>query len=159
MKILNLFFTSAIVCLIFSCSDACDDLNCGENGICDDGSCLCDTGYEGDNCDTKVIDKFLGAWISNDWECLDGNGSSVPFTLVFELGNDGMDLKLSDPNIPNIVFDIDYNSTSFKILEKEVLFYILTGNGTFNPSGTINLNYNITEEEHVNTCTGLFVKQ
>jgi len=39
------------------CKDECEDLNCGPNGTCVDGTCECDQGYSGANCQTNVCDS------------------------------------------------------------------------------------------------------
>jgi len=64
MKGLTLFLFFSM--LLFSCSDACDDIDCGANGTCqeDSESCLCDDWYEGDRCETETRGKFLGTWSS-----------------------------------------------------------------------------------------------
>lgn len=42
-----------------ACTDACKDVNCN-NGTCVTGDCVCDTGYEGTNCQTEIRAAFLG---------------------------------------------------------------------------------------------------
>ena len=44
--------------------DKCKATVCAYGGVCnsDDGSCTCQTGYEGDRCETVTRDKFKGAW-------------------------------------------------------------------------------------------------
>lgn len=56
-----LFFFSMF---LFACSDPCDDVNCGANGTCDDGDCMCDEWYEGTNCEIETRTKFTGVWNS-----------------------------------------------------------------------------------------------
>ncbi len=43
-------------------TDACKDVECGANGTCVDGDCICDTGFEGNNCETLVRAKYLGTF-------------------------------------------------------------------------------------------------
>ena len=61
---------------MFSCSDNCADVDCGANGSCDDGTCLCDDWVEGDRCETETRAKFLGAWSSAS-NCIDANGDPI----------------------------------------------------------------------------------
>jgi len=35
-------------------NDICDGIDCGDNGNCDEGICICDTGYEGDSCEADI---------------------------------------------------------------------------------------------------------
>ena len=36
--------------------DQCADIDCGPNGTCVDGTCQCDEGFSGTNCETNVCD-------------------------------------------------------------------------------------------------------
>ena len=48
----------------FSCNrDKCKTIICANNGVCNDGNCICPSGYEGPNCETVSRDKFLGNWV------------------------------------------------------------------------------------------------
>ncbi len=54
MKGLKLFsLVAALVCalLVFDACTTCD-VDCGANGSCDNGTCVCDPGYSGANCET-----------------------------------------------------------------------------------------------------------
>lgn len=45
--------------LVFlGCRDKCKKLDCGVNGSCVEGECLCTSGYEGGLCETTVTAKF-----------------------------------------------------------------------------------------------------
>ena len=51
----------------FSSCDPCKDVTCQNGGVCDEGDCICTDEYEGDNCETKKIAKFLGSYaVSKD---------------------------------------------------------------------------------------------
>ena len=56
---------------VFACSDPCDDVNCGTNGTCDDGTCICEEGYSGANCETNICETT---------DCI--NGDCNPITGV-----------------------------------------------------------------------------
>jgi hypothetical protein len=55
---------SALVSMVYmSCNnDKCKTIVCAYGGVCNQGSCICPTGYEGTNCETISSDKFLGTW-------------------------------------------------------------------------------------------------
>lgn len=43
--------------------DKCKGTVCAYGGVCnEDGSCTCQTGYEGERCETVTRSKFKGAW-------------------------------------------------------------------------------------------------
>ncbi len=49
--------------LFSSCkSEPCDDIICAYGGVCDDGSCKCQAGYEGTHCETLTYTKYEGIW-------------------------------------------------------------------------------------------------
>ncbi len=46
-----------------SCNrDKCKTIVCANNGVCNGGSCVCPSGYEGTNCEKVSRNKFLGNW-------------------------------------------------------------------------------------------------
>jgi hypothetical protein len=53
--------------------DDCKDVVCNNGGTCSGGSCVCPTGYEGTNCDTK---SFLGSWKGSD-VCSSGTYNNI----------------------------------------------------------------------------------
>ena len=52
--------------ILSSCSDPCDDVNCQNGSSCDDGTCLCKTGYSGNNCEIENRMAFIGTWKGMD---------------------------------------------------------------------------------------------
>jgi len=57
--------------------DDCKDVVCNNGGTCNGGSCVCPTGYEGANCDTK---SFLGSWKGTD-VCSSGTYNNITITI------------------------------------------------------------------------------
>lgn len=104
---------SALSLFIFSCNDACDDVNCNNQGICDDGNCECDEGYEGAACENEVNTKFLGEWESLDYICTDGDLNPVEF--IIEKGNSIKELLVINANSPEVrlVGNIEANKINF----------------------------------------------
>jgi len=52
-----LLLLSLSLAVLDSCKDACEDINCGPNGTCVDGTCNCDDGYSGSTCNINVCDN------------------------------------------------------------------------------------------------------
>ncbi len=42
--------------------DVCEAVVCANSGVCNNGLCACQVGYEGIHCETKMRDKFLGTF-------------------------------------------------------------------------------------------------
>ncbi len=55
---------SALFSLTYvSCNrDKCKTVICAYDGVCNQGSCICKSGYEGPNCETLARQKFTGNW-------------------------------------------------------------------------------------------------
>jgi hypothetical protein len=46
-----------------SCNnDPCKAIVCAAGGVCNDGDCICASGYEGNQCETETRQKFEGIW-------------------------------------------------------------------------------------------------
>lgn len=46
-----------------SCNrDKCKTITCANGGVCNEGRCICPSGFEGSNCETVTRNKFLGNW-------------------------------------------------------------------------------------------------
>ncbi len=41
---------------------SCSGVVCQNGGRCDSGKCVCPVGFEGTNCATGTVDKFIGYW-------------------------------------------------------------------------------------------------
>lgn len=64
---LSTFITTAFIITLFisSCGKQgikCEFANCPINSYCIDGDCVCEAGYEGDNCNLLRRDKILGTY-------------------------------------------------------------------------------------------------
>ncbi len=71
MKIHQLLVFSALLFTLVSC-DQCKDVSCLNNGVCLEGTCECETGFSGANC--EIEDKCITNEVSceNGKECVDG---------------------------------------------------------------------------------------
>ena len=66
--------------LIFSsCKDECKDVVCDNGGVCVEGACDCNAGYEGTNCETAWRTKFLKTGADVTEVC---SGTSAPAYVV-----------------------------------------------------------------------------
>ena len=74
---------------IVSCNpDPCKDVNCGDNGICNDGTCDCTLGYEGVNCETESRTKLTGKYSTTEQCSTDPAG--VYYEITVNSGSGGV---------------------------------------------------------------------
>jgi hypothetical protein len=141
---------------ITSCeTDACKDVDCGLNGTCVDGDCVCDAGYEGVDCDTEERAKFLGTYNVSE-SCTSGNytysvtvstsSSSVASIIISNFGDYGV-------NVTGTV-----SGSAVTIASQSV------GGGQFQGSGQISGNimtitYTVTAGTSTDSCTMTCTKQ
>lgn len=76
-----------------ACTDPCKDVTCQNGGVCDEGDCICATGYEGTDCGTEMRTKFLG-----NYSILDGCYPGTPYTSTISTSADAVN-KVAISNI------------------------------------------------------------
>jgi hypothetical protein len=97
---------------VFACSDPCDDVNCGTNGTCDDGTCICEAGYEGAACETESRAKYIGTYSGSLESCLASipGGAALPaelLTIQAVTTGDPSDINKVLLNTPNPLLMLD----------------------------------------------------
>jgi len=130
---LSIFFFLTCA-LMFSCSNPCDDLDCGENGTCDEesASCICDDWYEGTNCEISLREKFLGVWASTSNCFLGSTNNTDPTWTVAASASASNDFVLQSPDVySNTVINASMTSEN----QAEIVPFTL---GSTNFTGTIN---------------------
>jgi hypothetical protein len=102
MNALQLLLPIALTALVFtSCTDNCQDKGCLNGSVCDDGACTCVAGFEGEVCEHRERDKFLGRYnVTYRGTVVDGNSfgdntthaidQTVLRTLTADAPNDGV---------------------------------------------------------------------
>ena len=162
MKKLKFYFL-ALSLGIISCSDPCDDVDCGPNGTCIEGSCDCSVGYEGQFCDTEVRAKYFGTYSGDFSSCIpdliDPNMLPPEISMINVLvGPDPSDINnvtitLANSFLPaeNIVADptggvfiIPTTSQSIEIPDVPLPITItVSGSGEFLDENSFTINFNI----------------
>jgi hypothetical protein len=54
---------SSILALSSCAKDPCIDTTCYNNGVCNDGTCICADWYEGVDCSTEEREKYFGIYL------------------------------------------------------------------------------------------------
>ncbi len=100
--------------------DPCLAVDCPETATCIDGVCYCPDGYEGDNCDVEIREKFYGTYEADDL-CESANYTYEVEILVASNGVNEFFISgfggFSSPAISVVAYVID--ETSFEIPASE----------------------------------------
>ncbi len=151
-----------------SCKDPCKEVNCN-NGTCLEGTCLCDDGYEGVNCDQLERDKFVGSWTGPlDCPALGGgNEATIIVTedpsanngLLFELDFDLLDLDPLEGTVSGDIFFISSTAQTISLPQIGDVEVNIGGDGAFNDDGTVSVNIIFTVPLlGTSECTGIMTK-
>jgi len=126
MKTIKILMLSSILALASCTSDPCVDVTCYNDGVCDDGTCMCTDWYEGMDCSTEERAKYYGSYTGalNFYDPSGASAGSNQITMpvavgstINELDGDGLPFVLntsgtSDFAIPiTQVNDPDLGST------------------------------------------------
>lgn len=178
MKLKSLIYGTAIMLfgattVLTSCNpDPCKDVVCNNGGTCDlDGNCVCPSGFEGTNCDTKSNTVFTGTNLTGDDGCVTNPvGQSYDHTANFvadpAIGN-ALNIEglggytcivsgLASPLIVPVIIDkgnvtVNFNSCG----------YVITGTGKVETIGTVKkmtINYTAKYGTLTDVCTVVYTK-
>lgn len=129
-----LVFWGSLVAL--SCSDACKDEDC-VNGHCIDHRCICDLGYEGNDCSIPFNAKFSGSYSFSETCSASGSTSYVVIMApksgtIDEANITGL---WEDPQA-TVIASVDSSGTRFNIARQALG---TTGNDIESANGYISL--------------------
>lgn len=141
LLVLPLLFLSA-------CLNPCKKVECQNGGTCDDGTCQCPDGYEGDECEDFARDKFIGTYLvsetcasaSSEYEIRITEGPGLTNVVIHGLYN--LQYALNGTinggqiTIPPHVFD----------------FITIEGNGQ-HTGQSLSLNFNLQVGNSADPCT------
>jgi len=155
-----LFFVFICMALLGACKkNPCKGVNCENGGFCNDGSCLCPAGYEGNDCSVLSSEKFFAQYLITDY-CL-----SDTFNYQSEL------TKIPDSakyilfrNFANSGKNIRAKASGNQLLIEQQVINQLTVNGL----GTIDtslhkivLNYTVysSTQQIIDSCVAEMIRQ
>ncbi len=161
--LLSLPFAIVIVIavLIWSSCDkqTCENVVCtGNNTVCQNGQCLCASGFEGPNCDTYSFEKFIGNYqVAENCTTTINGATNNQYNMYITIGG----------NIDMVVIN---NFIGFGTVEASVIgndIYIssqnlgattVQGYGQYINNRQINLEYSYTQGSNYAECTAIMTK-
>ena len=171
MKKLQLcLFLSAVALTTQSCEedDPCAAVMCGPNGTCEDGSCLCASGYElatDGSCNMPVSEKFIGSYNAAE-TCVSNqnNGSATDsYSTMITAGASGPTSLTLNGIYLNVslaaTVNADGSSFSFGAQTVDLITYS-DGEGTIDPAtGVITLTFTPSSGGASESCTLILTPQ
>ena len=155
-KLLHFSFYFLFICFISSCnfleSEPCNFVICENGGICDQGECVCLTGFEGADCSILTRSKFLNSYrvIITDknktYQPADTEIIADPDNILkMEFDFDFMPEFMS--NFPTHVELTVIDSLNIEFAEQSVndFFPAHEGTGDINSDGIISIQVNTTD--------------
>ncbi len=143
----NIIITSLSTLLLFSAvlfnacePDICKNVSCAYGGTCKDGSCMCQTGYEGEHCETITREKFLGIWNVNE----DGTITPVSqYSINIKTGDKINEVKINNfqNKFTEPVIGIAYKDTMTVPLQIFSNGYKVEGWATITDTNPLNQHY------------------
>jgi hypothetical protein len=133
--LLTVFLTLTVISAVsyMACNkNHCSSVVCLNLGVCNGGTCVCPTGYEGYNCGTLSRDKFIFTYNGGD-TCDTAGYNQYPIHLLAVLSDS---LELNMKNFLNNPYD---SATCF--IESTDSFYFIGSNNGTSYTGTGKLNH------------------
>ena len=134
MKTIKTLLLSCILALASCTTDPCVDVTCYNDGVCEDGTCICADWYEGADCSTEERAKYYGNYIGTssffdvDGNFINNSTDTIPLSsngsIVNELDADGVIFAL----VASGMGDFDIPPTT--ISDPDGTF-IIRGDGSF----------------------------
>lgn len=156
-----------LLLLASSCKDPCKDINCND-GVCLDGTCICDDGFEGTNCDQLEREKFIGSWTGplDCGELLGSNEATIIVSadpnsaqgLLFSLDTGLAELEAVSGTVSGNIFFISSTEQSLEIPDFGEVPATISGEGTFNDDGTVTATVVAVTAAFTLECSGTLLK-
>ena len=129
-------------------SPLCNGVTCENGGYCLKGNCICPAGYEGINCGTASVDKYIGPWdvnqriVGSDSINVIGKDSLYTVDLLRTATPTSFFINnfMGNANYNNIICILDTLNTSNFAVDTTRGIYMLFDNVAVRPNshGTIN---------------------
>jgi len=171
-----------------SCNtDPCRNVDCGVNGTCFEGSCICDNGYDGTDCNIIIRSLFTGLYdveeiCDSDSSYTDYYESSinesiegVQFVTINNIYN--FEGQGFDPDDATVLASVSNTGGEYSLLIESqtvtvgfagyTVDFEISGTGTYDPASTvITLNYSVTntdldplDEGYIDNCVQAYYPQ
>lgn len=148
----SLLSLAIIIGLIGCKKDPCKDVSCLNGGVCVDGSCQCELGFEGPNCETEQRLAFVGEYAVEE-AC---NLGDFSYTIEIIASPDDI-RKVTITNFADFGLDVDalVDGTTIEIPSQMVDNKTLSGSGEL-VSDLLNIEYTLVPDSGQTLICNLF---
>lgn len=136
MKTIKLLLMSGILALSSCSKDPCVDTTCYNDGVCDDGTCMCADWYEGTDCSTEEREKYYGTYLGTS-QLFDSDNNLISTnvaSLTTTAGN-AVNVLTGDGQLPLVLSAS--GTGSFDVPVTQIYDADLGGNIYIQGSGTL----------------------
>lgn len=163
MKIHTLFLLVLTV-FAFSCTnDACDDVVCLNDGVCNDGICDCPPGFEGEQCEILTSDKISGNFaVSTDCE---GGTAETTEWAIGRSATAVNEILINNFHEPALNIIATITDSKNLVIEEQFIggaeSFTISGTGTIINDGEITVEYTIFSDLTMQTasCSASAIRQ
>lgn len=145
--------------------DSCitQNVTCLNGGTCDNGSCDCVAGYEGDSCQTLSRVKFLGTYDVSD-SCSSSGSATYQITVAASgVSSEHAKVLISnfwDTFTNNVQATVNGNTITIPTQEPDNDGFTVTGTGTINGTAiTVTVNFSVADGTTTDVCQSTWTKQ
>lgn len=188
LKTLVVTVATLLMFTVQSCdTDPCSNVECGVNGTCFEGSCVCDAGYDGTDCNILIRSLFTGVYDVE--EICDSNTSFTDYyessinespegaqfitiNNIYNFESQGFDpddatVLASVSNIGGVYSLLIESQTSTVGFSGYEVDFEISGTGTYDPAtSVITVNYSVTntsldpfDPEYIDNCVQAYYPQ
>lgn len=130
-----------------SCNnDKCKAIVCSYGGVCKEGACICQSGYEGPQCETVIRDRYIDTWTVRET----GSFTNTNFYTLWIEGGDNMTEVVINNLYNKLKVKASINRDTILIPQQTVQGgYVVQGKGllsktgTYGKNGTIIMRYSV----------------
>ncbi|RYD58686.1 MAG: hypothetical protein EOP56_03615 [Sphingobacteriales bacterium] len=140
LSVLGTFAAFSAVTFNSCNNDKCKAIVCSYGGVCKEGTCICQSGYEGPQCETVIRDRYLGTWAVRETGSFT---NSAIYTLSIE-GGDNMTEVIIHNIYNKLKVKGNINRDTLLIPQQNINNYIIQGRGVLQKTGTYGQNGVIT---------------
>ena len=141
-KLLSAIYLVAIATCLIMTGVSCNRISkcgagvCANGGVCDNGNCVCATGYQGSTCQSVSRNAFMG-----NWTAFERNGAALtePYPVSISAGKP----SINDVTISNLLNELSTPMNAYIVNDSVFIPYQKLGGYSIQGSGCLQANHTL----------------